>query len=525
VKNHETQTYRFLQQVERNFILLLTATPLQNSLRELYNLVTLLRPGQLGTWRDFRKLYVLGGDPRKAKNPEALRELTSQVMVRTRRANVAAHIRLPPRRPWHPAVVLTPEEMSLYRDTTAFLRDLYKNGFFNPDEAEEEADRVRRKRHTGRGNLARLMVMLCQRLCSSAVALADSLENLARGELVLPEYRTRARRLAERARTVSSHAKLQVLTKLLTDVIPEQVIVFTEHLPTLRLIEARVAELGRVPIVFAGPVPRPERNRRIQKFKATQGSVFLTTRAGAEGLNLQFCRCLVNYELPWNPMVVEQRIGRIHRIGQEREVHIINLALTGTIEEHVLRLLDQKIKLFELVVGELDVILGKFGEPEDLEKQLTTAWLSSTSDQDFERQVETIGEVITESRREGLLQEQATSEIAAEDSGLRLEKEFHALTIAGRVRLGYGTVHLQIARGVEAKRNQLGLRIPEIQEALQSPRVTDGGRHPDYGVLHRLSGESRRKRPIELLVKAETLPMVLVDLDAAPDNPVAPVSA
>src|SRR2546430_15155203 len=75
-------------------------------------------------------------------------------------------------------------------------------------------------------------------------------------------------------------------------------------------------------------------------------------------------RSLVNYDLPWNPMVVEQRIGRLHRIGQKREVHIVNLAAAGTIESYILQLLDQKIKLFELVVGELDVILGEFRSEE-----------------------------------------------------------------------------------------------------------------------------------------------------------------
>src|SRR5205807_8091088 len=69
-------------------------------------------------------------------------------------------------------------------------------------------------------------------------------------------------------------------------------------------------------------------------------------------------------------MVVEQRIGRLHRIGQTREVHIVNLAAAGTIESYILQLLDQKIKLFELVVGELDLILGEFGGAQEFEGRL-----------------------------------------------------------------------------------------------------------------------------------------------------------
>src|SRR5512146_1185950 len=117
VKNHTTAVHQLLRQVDRNFMLLLTATPLQNNLRELYNLVTLLRPGQFGTWSQFQREYVQGGDPRRASNPEALREFTSQVMIRTRRSSVADVLALPPRRPAHHAVDLTPAEAALYGDT------------------------------------------------------------------------------------------------------------------------------------------------------------------------------------------------------------------------------------------------------------------------------------------------------------------------------------------------------------------------------------------------------------------------
>src|SRR6059058_4148075 len=129
VKNHRTAAYRFIQQIDRNYLLLLTATPLQNDLRELYNLVTLLRPGQLGTWHDFQQLHLAGGDRKAPKDPEALKELTSQVLVRTRRASVALALELPPRIPSHPEIDLTKKEATLYHDTAAFLRDLYREGF------------------------------------------------------------------------------------------------------------------------------------------------------------------------------------------------------------------------------------------------------------------------------------------------------------------------------------------------------------------------------------------------------------
>jgi len=521
VKNHKAATYQFIQKIDRNYLLLLTATPLQNDLRELYNLVTLLRPGQLGTWREFRRLHLSSGDRRRPRDPEALKELTAQVMVRTRRSSVALALELPPRRPEHPAIDLTRAEAALYLQTAAFLRSLYRDGFAAPTEEEELEDRRRKKKRTGKGILQLELLRLSQRLCSSAVALADSLDRLAEGELVMPAYRMRARELAADARRITTHAKLEALERILTDV-DDRVIVFSEHLPTLDLIAQRVRAVGRTPIVYSGSLSMTERAKRLATFRATPRSVFVATRAGTEGLNLQFCNVLVNYELPWNPMVVEQRIGRIHRIGQTREAHIINFAARGTIEAHVLELLDQKIKLFELVVGELDVILGDFGGADALEERLAEAWLSADSDEVFAERVAHIGDDIVTSRDAGWEQERLNSEVATEDSAQRLEREFQHLTIPARVRLGYGTNQLQLARGIEAKRHHMGLHVSEILEALEhTAPVEPADVHPDYGPLVYITGVTGTGRGVRLLVQADRLPMTLVDLSADVEAPLA----
>ena len=514
VKNHRTAAYQFMQRIERNYLLLLTATPLQNDLRELYNLVTLLRPGQLGTWHEFKALHLAGGDRRTPKDPEALKELTSQVMVRTRRASVALALELPARLPSHPEITLTSKEAALYHETSTFLRELYREGFVVQNEGEEVEDGKRRKRRKGKGILQLELMRLSQRLCSSAVALADSLDSLSEGELITPEYRKRARELAADARRVSTHAKLRALEQVLES-FDDRVIVFSEHLPTLDLIAKRVRKLGRTPIVYSGSLSMSERAKRLAAFKAEPRAVFVATRAGTEGLNLQFCNVLVNYELPWNPMVVEQRIGRIHRIGQTREAHIINFAARGTIEAHVLRLLDQKIKLFELVVGELDVILGDFGGADSLEERLAAAWLGAESDEAFEQHVEVIGKDIVASREAGIQQEQLNSDVASDDNAGRLEREFQHLAVPARVRLGYGTNHLQLARGVEAKRHQIGLHVGEILEALDhTGPVEDAGVDPEHGPLMLVTGVTGTGRGVRFTVQADRLPMTLVDISA-----------
>ncbi|HEV8303321.1 MAG TPA: DEAD/DEAH box helicase [Gemmatimonadales bacterium] len=511
IKSHRGATYQFIEKIERDFILLLTATPLQNDLRELYNLVTLLRPGQLGTWEEFRAEHLVAGDHRQPRDPEALRALTHEVMIRTRRSSVVDDLDLPPRRPRHPEVRLTKAEADLYDRTTEFLRRLYREGFVQT--VEEEDEKPKRK-----GVVQLAVIHLRQRLCSSAKALAESLEHLAEGERVSPEYRTIARQLAQRAKKIKTHAKLNVLTDVLKET-PDRVVVFSDHRPTIQLIEERVRALGRKPIVYWGAHTTPERDKRIRAFHEDERSVLIATRAGSEGRNLQFCNVLVNYDLPWNPMVVEQRIGRLHRIGQKREVHIVNLAAAGTIESYILQLLDRKIKLFELVVGELDLILGEFGGAHEFEGRLANEWLAAESEEDFARRVETIGADIEKSSAVGKEQEQLNSLIAPDDNATRLERRFETLSVPGRLRLGLGTSHLVKAAGWDAKRQRLGVHVTEVLEALESIEPIGGvttpelaGSHPQYGELVRLTGVSSTGRAITLVAQVGRLPMVLVDI-------------
>jgi SNF2 family DNA or RNA helicase len=513
-KNPATARYKLIQQIERGYLLLLTATPLQNDLRELYSLVTLLRPGHLGTWKEFKKTYVKGSDNRAVAQPALLRDLTSQVMVRTRRASVADVINLPPRRPHQPSIRLSSDEARLYFDTAALLRDLYRDGFRTPTAEEEAADGRRKRGRTGKGIYFLECMRLAQRLCSSSSALSTSLVKLAEGELIVPEYRGRARQLAGRAAEVSDHSKLDSLSSLLGTA-PDQVVVFSEHLPTVDLLAKRVEAHGRPAIKFTGSLSREQRHVALKRFKHEPTSVLVSTRAGTEGLNLQFCNQLVNYELPWNPMIVEQRIGRVHRIGQKREVQIHNYAAIGTVEEHILRLLHTKIRLFELVVGELDMILGQDADDsgETIEHMLGELWLAAESDEVFGEKVDHLGEELVGRRTEAREQEELLNEIAAEDPAGRLAREFDGLSVPGRLRLGYGTGHVKEAPGFEAQRAALGVHKSELLEALgHCNHVERAGTSADYGALHRLVGVSGRDRHLIILAQADRLPMTLVEI-------------
>ena len=171
----------------------------------------------------------------------------------------------------------------------------------------------------------------------------------------------------------------------------EKVIVFTQFRETQRHLENLFTGRGWDVNVFHGQMSTAEKDRSIEQFRKGAGSqVLISTEAGGEGRNMQFCHLLVNYDLPWNPMKVEQRIGRVDRIGQTQPISIFNLWVKDTVEERVLDILEKRIRLFEETVGGLDSILGDAENIEsDIQKIMSTAKenLEATL-ADFDRQTQ-----------------------------------------------------------------------------------------------------------------------------------------
>ena len=118
-------------------------------------------------------------------------------------------------------------------------------------------------------------------------------------------------------------------------------LIFTQFIETQEFLARTLEMNGYSVAVFNGQLSLDQKEHSVRRFRDPEGAqILLSTEAGGEGRNFQFCHILVNYDLPWNPMKVEQRIGRLDRIGQTRPVFIYNLACTDTVEERVLDLLD-----------------------------------------------------------------------------------------------------------------------------------------------------------------------------------------
>lgn len=186
----------------------------------------------------------------------------------------------------------------------------------------------------------------------------------------------------------------------------EKVVIFSYFKKTLAYLQRRLSEAGYRPLVIHGGVPMPDRLELIERFKNDPSiQVLLSSEVGSEGIDLQFCRLLVNYDLPWNPMKVEQRIGRLDRLGQKaKKITIINFAIKDTIEERILERLYNRIGIFRQSIGELEPILG--GQVQNLTFDLLSKHL--TPKQEEERITQTQMAVEAKRQHEAQLVDQST---------------------------------------------------------------------------------------------------------------------
>lgn len=369
LKNARTVSAQFVQEIPKKYFLLLTATPLQNDLKELFTLISLLRPGQLGNYRTFRQRYVAG--KREPKNQGELREIISQVMVRNKRG---PQIQLPERRVTTIPLTLSPPEQELYEEVSSFIRTEYRPG------------------ELGRINPLTL-ITLQREICSSSFAVAMTLYRLAKNCDESTQWRIVS--LLEKSRQIKENAKMEKVLEILSNN-REKVLIFTEFIATQEYIRSRLHSAGIPALCFDGTLSASKKDWTRCFFRDSPNhQALVCTETGGEGVNLQFCHQMINYDLPWNPMRIEQRIGRIHRLGQTRDVAIYNLSTLGTIEEHLLKMLEEKIRMFESVIGDMSQVNRYLGDGRSFESRVMEAIVQAKHDREVRKNLTKLGEEIS----------------------------------------------------------------------------------------------------------------------------------
>ncbi|MBI3327908.1 MAG: DEAD/DEAH box helicase [Nitrospinae bacterium] len=326
IKNWRTKTAQEVKSLRSRYAFVLTGTPLENRLDELYSIFQFLDPRILGPLWDFNARYfeleraksgaykVLG-----YKNLDELRARIAPYIVRRTRGEVLQD--LPERVDNTFFVELTPPQRAAYEEYRQIVAQLFSIAQRRPL-TPRERDRL-------------LKSLIKMRLICNALALHD--------RTLSPK---------ERERTAP---KLGELSHILTDEVANnghKALVFSQWAGMLDLTEPVLKRLGLQFVKLTGAVPSEKRGELIDRFFSDDACrVFLSTDAGGLGLNLQAASLVVNVELPWNPAVLEQRIARAHRHGQPRAVHVINLVAQDTIEERILDTLATKRSVFASIFG------------------------------------------------------------------------------------------------------------------------------------------------------------------------------
>ena len=419
--------------------ILLTATPLQNSLSDLHGLVSFVDPRIFGSEQHFNRCYTEGGDY------DALKEKLRPVLYRTLRRDVVKYMAFSKRICKTMDFQLSADEAALYEKVNVFLRrgKLYS---------------------IPTTNSGLILLVIRKLLASSTYAVAETfeilenrLEKLAEGtksanaqdgfdlfwsfvedemeemsedesedeetitqKLQIQEELAEVRAIRELASSIRGNAKIEALKKALQISFNQQekeerspkAVVFTESKRTQKYIAEELRNDGfneEDILLFNGDYTdvmtqqiykawraknfgQPDRGRNVEykhaivDYFSSHAKVLIVTDAGSEGLNLQYCSTVINYDLPWNPQKIEQRIGRCHRYGQQHDVVAINLLNTeNEADRRVYEILSRKFSLFEGVFGASDVALGALESGTSFEKTILDIYQTCSTVQDIDR--------------------------------------------------------------------------------------------------------------------------------------------
>src|SRR5262249_34858060 len=203
--------------------------------------------------------------------------------------------------------------------------------------------------------------------------------------------------VAAASRDVVETRKARVVVDLVRAGGTAKTLVFTRYRATAAWLDEALGAAGISRVVVHGGQSAADKQAALAALRARAPGL-MATDVGSEGHNLQHCHRLINVDLPWNPMVIEQRIGRLHRYGQTEEVEVHNLCAAGSMEERILAVLHDRVRLFELVVGEMDMVLGDLVDEADLEQRLLALCAGAVDEAEVARGLDALGDDLLRAR-------------------------------------------------------------------------------------------------------------------------------
>ena len=314
LKNWDTQIAVSARRVRSKYVVALSGTPLENKVEELYSVMELVDQYCLAPYYDFRHRYIVQNELGKVMGYRNLNEIGERIasrLIRRRKADVA--LQLPQRQDKNLLVPMTSQQMDAHEEyksaVARIVQKWYRTHFLS------EAERMR----------LLLNLNMMRMVCDSTYILDESTRHDVKVD--------------EAANIISEYIEEEGSNK---------VVVFSQWERMARLIAAELEHRGIPYEYLHGAVPSVKRGAMVANFQDNpQCKVFVSTDAGSTGLNLQSASLVINIDLPWNPAVLEQRIGRIYRYGQMRNIMVINLVAKNSIEEQMLGKLRFKQNMFE----------------------------------------------------------------------------------------------------------------------------------------------------------------------------------
>ncbi|MBI4689072.1 MAG: DEAD/DEAH box helicase [Nitrospirae bacterium] len=443
IKNWKTRTAQYVKQLESTFAIVLTGTPIENRIEELHSIMEFIDRQKLGPLYRFvhtHRIVDEGGKVIGYQNLQSVRDSLKDVMIRRKKDEVLKQ--LPERIDKNFFVPMTKEQRVIHDE--------------NYDIVVRLVAKWRRYKFLCEADQRRLQIALnYMRMAADNTYLVD--KKTIHGPKI---------------------EELEVILKEIVIEAGEKAVIFSQWLRMTELIERILARNGIGYVHLNGSVPSKQRKGLMSKFREDPAcKVFLSTDAGGVGLNLQSGSVVINMDIPWNPAVLEQRVGRVHRLGQHKTVRVINFVTETSIEERILDLLKFKRSLFAGALdsdGENTVMVGESQFKRFMHSVDTITENLEKANPEIERQqqIETELDKKAADMRETTVQaEERKDRAIASDVGERgkLDSLSNLLTSGAQFLMNIGKIlsqteqpleHLNTMLGKDEKTGRSYLKIP-----------------------------------------------------------------